>query len=92
MKNLYKFSIVEHNGEQEYWETCYVWADSENEANDLASEYGAEWYEESVEIGHNEWEIDCLSWTVTKVTLAKFIEVGVINGVDLYFDPKDGVE
>ena len=92
MKNLYKFSIVEHNGEQEYWETRYVWADDENEANNLASEYGAEWYEDAIETGHNEWEIDCLSWVVTKAKLVEFIEVGVINGFDLCFYPKNGVD
>ena len=43
-KKLYEFTLEEHNGEQEYSNSCLVWANDETDALEQAREYARLWY------------------------------------------------
>lgn len=101
-RKLFSFTIYERNGEQEYNNTCYVWANDSEEALELARDYAFHWYEpdepeDITETSHNQWEMEdgyvYLFWKLgNNIDEVNYISIRPINGDRLNFDLHYAVE
>ena len=90
---LFEFIVEEHNGEQEYSYTRYVWAESLHKAKEFAREWAKGWYEEGCETSPFEYEAELgynyVSWKVRDFNFVDQIVIDPIGSPKLAFLLKD---
>ena len=95
-KKLFTFEIEEHNGDQEYSHTEYVWAKDVKEAEKLARKYCKGFYEGGERLGVDHWHCEVnyseIDWNLHGVKEVTEISIYPINTGRLYFDISNGRE